>query len=183
MSFKVLTLNLRSYIETCNDLQHKVEADGFVPDIVVGIPTGGNRILDNSFETYPKTSVTLVRPPKGKLKSFLKRILALLPQSVNDRLRIIEAKKLVRRKSHMKNTGIILPHINESVKKILIIDDAVDSGATLKAITEAFKDQFPDRDIRTAVITVTGTDTTYMPDYFIYNNQTLIRSPWSVDIK
>lgn len=183
MAFKVITLNLEAYIQTCLKLQQMVEADGFIPDIVIGIPTGGNRVIENCFDHYTKTSVTLIRPPKGRVKKILKRGLSLLPIALLDKLRIFEAKHLVKRKNHMSSTFIQLPEIAPGTNKILIVDDAVDSGATIKAVKNAFCTKYPNIDIRIAALTVTGINVVANPDYTIYNDMTLIRSPWSVDMK
>ena len=32
-----------------------------------------------------------------------------------------------------------------------------------------------------AVVTVTSVKPLIMPDYFLYNNRTLVRFPWSID--
>ncbi|MDE6702075.1 MAG: phosphoribosyltransferase domain-containing protein, partial [Muribaculaceae bacterium] len=98
-------------------------------------------------------------------------------------IRIWEARKLIKRKEHMATTGIVLPTLSENIRKILIIDDAVDSGATLKAIVEKFKAEYPNTDIRSAVITQTHPQAIYKPDYCIFDNSTLIRTPWSIDMR
>lgn len=82
----------------------------------------------------------------------------------------------------MLDTELIMPEIDEEVKCVLIVDDAVDSGATLKAVVDKFKTVFPDKEIKTAAITVTGKKVMYYPDFCVYNNGTLIRTPWSIDM-
>lgn len=181
MSFKILTLDFKAFADTCRRLQHMVEDSGFIPDIVIGIPTGGVHVAD-CFEGYIKQSVKLIRPPRNKFKKYLKHIIRLLPRAIIDRIRILEAHLLVRQGSHMSNTVIELPDIDVStVRRILLVDDAVDSGATLKAVRAKLTEVLPEIEIRTAVLTVTGKDVSITPDFCVYNNQTLIRNPWSID--
>lgn len=170
-----------AFIDICAQLQATIESSGFHPDVLIPVPRGGNRVANRLFTDIPRKPVTLIRPSKGKLKRSVASCLLLLPSCMRDALRIAEAKILVRKRCHMDNTIIELPELS-SGEKILIVDDAVDSGATLKAIVEEFAKRYPDRDIRTAVITITGTETTYRPDFYVLDNRTLIRTPWSIDM-
>lgn len=181
MGFKILNLDLQSFADVCHKLETKVADDGYVPDIVIDIPRGGSRMCPYIFSEANHAEITLVRPPKGVLKNRLKNILKYMPRFVNDWLRKTEARHLVRRKKHMDNTTIILPALDSSIRHILLIDDAVDSGATLKAIADKFSCHYPSIEIRTAVITVTGEAPVYMPQYCMFNDSTLIRTPWSID--
>lgn len=183
MGYKVKTLYPQLFKQTCIDLRQKVEASGFQPDAVIAIPRGGLWIQDAGWSDYPIYRLKLIRPSKGKFKKKVSWIIKRLPLKLRDNIRIWEARKLVKRSRHMDNTGIILPSLSACVKNILLIDDAVDSGATLKAIVEKFKAEYPDADIRSAVITKTYPDAIFDPDYCIYNDSILIRTPWSIDMK
>ena len=66
-------------------------------------------------------------------------------------------------------------------RKVLIVDDAVDSGATMLAVAEALREANPEAEIRTAAITVTTPKPLITPDYSMYKD--LIRFPWSMDAK
>lgn len=183
MDYKVKTLYPELFKQTCLDLRRKVEASGFQPDAVIAIPRAGLWIQDTAWSDYNKYPVELIRPSKGKIKKIVSAVIKRLPLSLRDRIRIWEARKLVKRKDHMTTTGIVLPKLPDNVGKILVIDDAVDSGATLKAIVEKINAEYPNADIRSAVITVTYPLAIYKPDYCIYNNSTLIRTPWSIDMR
>lgn len=69
----------------------------------------------------------------------------------------------------------------QDAQNILIVDDAVDSGATLLAVVEAVRIDMPGAEVRSAVITQTTPSPVITPDYTLYNNRTLIRFPWSMD--
>ena len=181
MGYKILSLDMPAFIDVCQQLQEIVVKSGFTPDVIIPVPRGGNRVATYLFADTKQIPLTLVRPPKGIIKSSLATGLRMLPECVIDMLRIAEAKILVRKRNHMDNTSIILPKLPPELKNILIIDDAVDSGATLKAIVEKFAEKYTDRNVRTAVITVTYSRPTYRPDYAVFDNRTLIRTPWSID--
>lgn len=65
-------------------------------------------------------------------------------------------------------------------KKVLVVDEVVDTGLTLKNIVGILKNQNP-RDIRTAVLHVKST-TQYLPDYYVefIEKWKWIFYPWSV---
>lgn len=106
-----------------------------------------------------------------------------LPLCVRNGLRIVEARML----SLKKNKAIRQPDIDvsafEGTKSILVVDDAVDSGATLQAVLNSLA-SLPGRpQIKSAVITTTTRHPLVNPDYTLYNNRTLIRFPWSKDYR
>ncbi len=183
MGFKILNLDMKAFADICCRLQTIVDDSGFKPDVIIPVPRGGNRVASRLYTGLDQIPVLLERPPKGKLKRGLAAVLRLLPGFMLDALRIAEARILVRKRNHMEQTKIHIPELKPWWRNILIVDDAVDSGATLKAVVEGFAALHPDRDIRTAVITVTGSDIVYTPDYFVLNNRTLIRTPWSIDAR
>ena len=70
-----------------------------------------------------------------------------------------------------------------TLPKILVIDDAIDSGDTLFAIATTLKDMNPDARIDIAVMTETTRHPRIRANYTLYRNRTLIRFPWSNDYK
>lgn len=65
--------------------------------------------------------------------------------------------------------------------KILIVDDAIDSGTTATSVRNAISSLNPDAEIRIAVITVTQPYSLKFADFYLYGDGTLIRFPWSID--
>lgn len=183
MGFKILSLDIKGFTDICARLQDQVETSGFEPDLVVGIPRGGIWISDNAFHSYKKSHLTLIRPERNTFKRKFKWIASRLPLWALDRLRKLEARMLVKDFNHMDDVQIILPKLDDSVGKVLVVDDALDSGATLKAVMEKFAEQYPNVDSRSAVLTITGRKTIYRPDYYLLDDSTLIRTPWSIDSK
>ncbi len=76
-----------------------------------------------------------------------------------------------------------LPEISSGVSRVVVIDDAVDSGATLHKVMTELQAVYPTVTFKSAVLTVTSPAPIYRPDYTLFDNQTLIRTPWSIDMK
>lgn len=63
---KVLTLDNESFGTACAALQKAVEKAGFVPDMVLGIESGGRYVAEKVFTDVPHCYVTLRRPSTDK---------------------------------------------------------------------------------------------------------------------
>ena len=107
----------------------------------------------------------------------------------SDKRFIETVAELRSKKNNPKREGkIILPpqidsFLKQGHKNILLVDDAIDSGATLNLIKEHIHKNYQNSNIKIAVITITTKEPIISADYYIYNNRTLIRFPWSNDIK
>lgn len=184
----VKTLNLNELNHLCKELSVKIIESNFQPDLILGVKTGGEEIAKliwNSFQIpiIKIESCLPIRKTSLSKKNILKKFIKYLPTPFLNFLRIFEAKFFFNKNYRNKFISIELPNNIESFKRILIIDDAVDSGATLLNIIKAIKKSNEKALIKTAVITITQNDPLIRPDFTIYNNQTLIRFPWSPDIK
>lgn len=195
--YKVVTLTGKPFADACRLLEDYVVASGYRPDCIIGIESGGLYVAEKIFEGVPHLSIRLGRPSSGVKKSvagqLVSTLLRIMPRSVCDRLRIAEAKKLVARsRDKMKDPQSQRAAIREAAAKvsftnatryqrILIVDDAVDSGLTLAGVLTAVSKALPNAEVRTAVITITTEDPVLRPDFTLYDNQTLIRFPWSID--
>lgn len=74
-----------------------------------------------------------------------------------------------------------IPDISHA-KKVLIIDDIVDSGETMREILKVLKEKFPDVEFRLAVLFYKKT-AVLKPDYFIKEATQWIDFFWEVDVK
>lgn len=134
--------------------------------------------------------MTLQRPSTQKKGKWLGRILRRLPVRVLDLLRIAEAKMLALHRCtspEPKEIDIDAPLLalvqSGKASRILLIDDAIDSGNTIWQAIRALKEMNPALTVDTAVITQTATSPRMKPDFTLYSNGTLIRFPWSEDYK
>lgn len=187
MTRRVITLDNNQFEKHCRRLENLV-ADNYCPDAVVAIASGGVFVGDNMFDGVPHFPVSVKRPStaaKNKL-GFAMRVVRRLPLSIRNAMRVAESRWLELKNRRRSEQDYLSPlSIDVSAlspfKKILVVDDAVDSGTTLRRVLEALHGLPGDRDIRSAVITVTTASASAKPDYFIYDNFTLIRFPWSAD--
>lgn len=186
MAWHVVTLDRGAFEAECSRLEDAVKASGFAPDAVLGICEGGRHVAMRIMPALPHFYCRLQRPSTPR-KSWAMPLVRRLPRALLDRLRIAEARwlnlKQMRDKDLSKfESKVHLPADLPEKGNLLIIDDAVDSGTTLLTIINALKTQRPKLFLRSAVITTTANSPKIAPDITIYNNNTLIRFPWSKDM-
>ncbi len=184
---KVLTLDRARFEADCIRLADMAINDGFVPDIVIGIATGGVYVMDAMRDRLEADffSIRLQRPGTPAKQKVAGGIVTRLPQRVNNLLRICESRcyDLLSRVRRPRVPRVRLPEklvtaIQEK-ESVLIVDDAVDSGVTLLAVIEAVARVGKSANVRTAVLTVTRKRRLLTPDYYLYRD--LVRFPWSAD--
>ncbi|MCM1489397.1 MAG: phosphoribosyltransferase domain-containing protein [Muribaculum sp.] len=178
-------------------LADAVAADGLCFDAIVGVKRGGSVVCDAFCRHFPSSRYGL-RTDVRKQRSSTKRkggrvsaILKRLPYWMLDLMRIVESEVLSfrHRFSNYHPSPVEIPEVLKRLLKtlknpgILVIDDAIDSGDTLYAVVQTLKKVNPSVEVKVAVITVTTKSPRMVPDYYIYNNRTLIRFPWSNDFK
>lgn len=181
MQRHVVTMDDDALRKAAGQLEDMVTRSGFVPDVLISIKTGGEYVGNLMFDKTEHTSTLLQRTGTKRKTGLLSIILGVLPQWLCNRLRILEAWWLSKRKHERIDPNlVILPSLSR-YERILIVDDAVDSGITLDAVHRAVKLKYPHADVMTAVITVTTTSPVEAPDFALFDNMTLIRFPWSKD--
>jgi len=182
---KVHTLDKSALQAAATELENKAQL--FAPDLIVGIATGGEYVAEMMFSQVPHVTVRSSRPSTEAKQSlgFIWRIIRNLPDFVKDGMRVAEAKWLGRRRSGTQEplslSADIITFIARS-KKILIVDDAIDTGMTMKRVINAIRGVEGERDIAVAVISVTMSDPIVEADYKLYTG-VLVRFPWSKDFK
>lgn len=188
---KVVTLDNESLRAAVRELAVAIGASQQPREFgaVVGIANGGVRIAQLLREFAPWSSLPLftvgAKRPGTDAKRGMRRWLAKLPRWMADLLRMAESRWL-RAFSKPRPRPVAVPAgLAEFMKKsngpILIVDDAIDSGATALGAVMALKEIKPDAEVRLAVVTVTTKKPLIWPDYALYTDQTLIRFPWAAD--
>ncbi|MDE6638566.1 MAG: phosphoribosyltransferase domain-containing protein [Muribaculaceae bacterium] len=193
-----MTLDPTSFDEHAACLANIIENDLQI-DALVGVRRGGSFVCDALCKHLQegrygaRYDVELQRPSTKHKNGTLSRILKLFPRPVLDVMRMAESTLLsFRRKikspaATSKKVEIPkgLAYILKTIEfpKILLIDDAIDSGDTLFAISETLRNINPKVTIRIAVMTVTTQNPRIDADFALYKNKTLIRFPWSNDYK
>lgn len=185
LEMRVLTLDM-GVVEWCGR-ELEMKAREFDPELVIAIARSGVTLAKYMFEDVPHLDVDIHRPSTGwkrKMRSIM-RLTRFLPRWIGDELRISEAKRLAK---HKPRAIVATPEAvkemldaAEYATRILVVDDAVDSGATLRAVFDALKDC--GAEVRGASIALTRPDPVAFPYYHIFQPGTLVRFPWSSDAR
>ena len=194
---KVVTLLGSDFSESCLLLSQKIDKE-YNPDLVIGVLTGGGYVGREIFKTLSGMSgrkyaeIKIQRlSTKQKENGLLKLVLKYSPTFLLNWLRMLESVVLEKkaRKHNPKRSGtIVIPSdinsfLKESPKNILLVDDAIDSGATLNLLKEYLELHYNNAAIKIAVITVTTPHPIIDADFCLYHDRVLVRFPWSNDIK
>lgn len=193
----ILDIDRRQFSQEAARLLGMVTAE-FEPEILVGIRSGGYLLAEAMAEQTVPGSIRLVSltrrraSTRSKNRLKLKQILGVVPRPVKNALRRLEHRYLMAVTSRQQ-VGPLQPDADEDralraalaaageTCRILVVDDAVDSGATLLAVLRYIREVVaPAAEVRSAVITVTHTDPMVEPDYTLYR-QVLCRFYWSSD--
>lgn len=198
--YTVQTLNQDALMDAAGELLRLALWDGSV-DLVVGVRTGGMVVAEAAMKPAPKQikllPITCRRKSTATKESsrLLKTWLPRLPYWITNHLRIFEHERLMA-KAQMEAAKTVTEfdasdeeraaletYIKEHAPEgILVMDDSVDSGATLKAVVNYIKGLAGDIPVRSAAITVTSTTPLIQPDYALHK-LTLCRFPWSYDFR
>lgn len=176
-------------------LAHVRQSD-FHPDALIGIATGGLRVVDAMpAEGLLTMSCTLRRPGTERKQTArcVKQLIRRLPVPVCDAIRIAEDFYLERRPigeepplsdQLLEEAERIGSEVRAAdVQRIALVDDAVDSGTTMARVAGVLTRHLPPTvDMRTAVLTTTRVParSAHVPDYTLFE-RTLLRFPWSMD--
>lgn len=168
------------------------------PDALIAIPTGGLHVAEAMARTLgtgiPILSLTCRRATtqyKQGMAAF-KSLMASLPRPIVDRLRVWEHALLTQRsrptapcgyqfdKDELTRLSTWLSAAGKA-PSVVVVDDAVDSGATLSQVLDVVhRHAPPGARIRSAAITVTTGQPWVTPHHARYHGQ-LCRFPWSFD--
>lgn len=194
---KVISLLGSDFTESCRLLARKVSED-YEPDAVIGILRGGGYVGREVFRFLPHregvqyAEVRIQRPNAGaRGRGVMRRVLGCSPTFLLDWMRMLESAVLERkagRNAPRRVGSASLPRevdrfLGSGPKKVLLIDDAIDSGATLHMMKGHLESRYAGITVRIAVVTVTLPDPMVDADYFLFHDRTLVRFPWSYDVR
>ncbi len=175
-------------------LLNLVEDSGFRPDLIVSVANGGTRVVESIEDEIgnlgvPTEAVLCQRPGTPTKEGMRLRLLVKrLPLPVRNALRVTEhmVRLLLERAegNHKRDVTVISSSLTcqTPLTRILVIDDAVDSGTTLVAVEAFLRARYPSAEIRFGVLTKTRKKVFRDPDYSLYRS-VLIRFPWSSDYR
>lgn len=195
----------KDFEDACFNLASEIISDDYIPDVVIGVAKGGAKVslpiynyLKVSNPNIKYCEVMIQRPCTVFMKYIgIKNIFKFMPNICLDWLRKITIyihefiydhfnKGEFKRKGHVYIPQDILYYIHHNNSKILIIDDAIDSGSTLTIINNYINSTFVgpalkyNTQIRYAVLTTTYKNPIIKPNYCLYN-RLILRFPWAFD--
>lgn len=193
----VVTLTPTLLAEACSQLSRRVKAGGFTPSLIIGIQHGGAEVarrMRNDFSEADYCEVRLSRPgTEQKSNGLTHRMLRSMHIWLCNVLRIIESRVNEWRSKGKEPVRIGEIHLPDDVTSrlkelgekatVLLVDDAIDTGATIRQARLQLLEQFPGITLRVAVITVTIPHPICDADFCLYHNRTLCRFPWSNDYR
>lgn len=198
---KVFDFEWEKFDEFSLAIFDEISGLGFKRVLVVGVAEGGlpigehfaNRLradaglLVNYSVVKCQRSSTKLKKSNPKKEELLRIVFRNTPRPVLNFLRVIEHYKLSRRLKADQDREVIanteLEQFSRSSDFILVVDDAVDSGASLKTVVDFIKKTaLPGSIIKTLAVTVTQKNPLITPDYYLFSG-VLVRFPWSLDAK
>ena len=194
---KVITLTPALLSQAAAQLAGIVTDQRKVPyTAIVGVITGGAVLADLMQPHLPpmKRFEILFRRPSTKLKDKAPGVFSVLkhlPLVVSDWLRMAESQYLYLHSRKQRNVSH--PALDNDLREfvaslppgspILLVDDSIDSGATIAGCLEALREVNPGISITVATLTVTMPNPLVNPDFSLYSGRTLVRFPWSKDYR
>lgn len=186
----VITLHPHLLAEAAHRLSLRIQAKGCEPTLIVGIQSGGAKVAQLMRADFPDVAYSEVRisrpSTQQKEHGLTHRLLQHMPLWLCDMLRVVESRigEWCSRGSVPQRVGTVdLRQQLPAGSVILLVDDAIDTGATIHSLCQQLSAQWPQAIIRVAVITVTTSHPVCDADFCLYHNRTLCRFPWSNDYR
>ena len=194
---RVVTLSQNEFDDACLRLVVGI-ANDCSPIAIVGIKRGGAIVAEKVFLSLSEnvSGLKLFDVTALRTTTIIKRkvstgsLFKLLPTFVLNVLRVFEYY-LVKAKMRFADNAERHVHISNALSQYLaglpegcvyIIDDAIDSGATIKSILNELHSINSSLKYKVAVLVVTQRTPLVLPDIYLYKN-VLLRFPWSSDYK
>lgn len=156
-------------------------------DVIVYVAKAGYPIAKFMNEEFHAEVIGIEAIRKGnKLKGYLGGILKYCPRIVRDILITVELKSKIH-KNHINRHVSFHRSIDEidisKVKNVLVVDDSVDTGYSMKQVVSEVRKKFPSAEIYTYALNVWHDSVEIFDvDYSSYRD-TVIRAPMSKDSK
>ena len=176
-------LSLSKLNEVSLTLAQKLRGSGYEPDHVLYVERAGLLVGYEISKYFDSTISGIYASRSGhSLKSKLKLIFRCLPRGVTHLLRNIEFKSNIH--SVKKERSVYIEgQYPPNGKRILMVDDAIDTGYSLQAVLDFLLINGYDRaQIKIAVLATTQNDPICRADISLFE-QVSFAFPWSYDSK
>ncbi len=179
-----IELSLKSVKEKVNELNEIIVRNNYKYDLVIFIAKGSYPIAkslsDNS--GVPLLEISATRKG-GKIKKILKPFMRIVPKKILISLRKNEMNSTYHEKNNERNIVFSEKKYQQykNCKKILLVDDSIDSGHSIIEVRKELEKFFDNVEIKVAVFNVMN-KSTIKPEFTLYED-TMICGPWSSDSK
>lgn len=181
-----LELSIEDLEKKCYKWARDIKKE-FRPDIVIYVAKAGyliGKVFSKVFHS-PLIGIQAVRNG-NKLKLVLRPVLRLIPNFIRNWIILKELKSNIHNKNSDRNISFIqgITEYNELKKySILIVDDSVDTGYTIKEVKVKVQKHFKNSEIKIASLNVwKQSEKLIHTDYSLFRN-TIIKAPMSKDSK
>lgn len=160
-------------------MRERIRSSRFEPEIIVYVETGARLFAHElaGLMGVPKAPIWVKRGGHG-LKKWLAPVAVRLPVAVRDGLRWLEERSGVQR--FTRRTAVIPGSLQLAGRRILLVDDAADTGRTLIAARKLLHEGgVASENLRSAVIAATMPEARAVADFYLLDRNH--RMPWSAD--
>lgn len=178
-------LSIKNLTEIDKKLYNKIR-NNYKYDIVIFVAKGAY-LIGKDFADFNNCPLLEIKASRsgGRMKKILSPFLIIMPEKLKTYLRKKEVSSNVHSQNKKRNVeydkNIYKKYKN--AKKILLVDDSIDTGYTIKCVMDELKNYFDKSIIK--VVSLNYFDKAKKivePDYFLYKN-TMLKGPWSNDSK
>lgn len=168
------------------ELYNKISSSNYKYDLVIFVAKGSYTIGKKLSELGDCPLIEIKATRKGnKLKKIISPVLKIIPKKIKMYLRNKEVNSNIHDKNIERNVIYDVKKWNKykNCKNIILVDDSVDTGHSIKACKEEIKKFFHNSNIRIAVFNYFEKSKNIVDvDYNIYT-ETIMNGPWSNDSK
>ncbi len=169
-----------------SELYNKILSTDYKFDLVIFIAKGSYTIGKKLSELGNCPLLEIKATRKGnKLKKIISPFLKLIPKKIKMYLRNKEVKSNVHEKNIERNVIYNVEKWSKykECKNIILVDDSVDTGYSIKACKEEIERFFPNSNIKVAAFNYfEKSENIIKVDYSIYKEM-MMNGPWSNDSK
>lgn len=156
------------------------------PDVIIFIAKGAYLIGNTIAQYFDKPLLGIHASRKANiLKKLLSNIFSIIPYKIKVQMRKLEIKSSYHKQHVERNVWFdkVAWKKYSHMKRVLIVDDSVDTGNTIKAVIANINRFMPDAVLRTASLNYFSfCMKEAKPDFFIWVD-TMLNGPWSNDSK
>lgn len=183
---KYIELSRKDIEEQCKDWANEIKKS-YQPDLIVYVAKAGYLIGREMKDVFNVPLVGISATREGNaLKEVVGPIVSRMPNFVRNILISLELKS----DTHSKNTERQI-HFHEGLEKlkssniqnILVVDDSVDTGHSMKQVVDAIHSLFGDVEIKIAGLNVWDKSRSIIDSDFALYKNTVIKTPMSKDSK